>query len=64
VARWLTMTPSLSELDFLYRQISEHQAEIDALLRRARELESYDDEGEARRDAAFEKAKIDREERP
>jgi hypothetical protein len=51
------------ELEFLYKEIAEKQAEIDALLRRARELEGYD-ERETLRDWGFDKAKIDREERP
>ncbi len=52
----------LQDLDFLYLAISEHEAAIDRLLAKARELEERS-EREAKRDAAFDSAKQAREER-
>jgi hypothetical protein len=50
----------LQDLDCLYRDILEKERELDALMKRAAELEELT-EREIRRDAAFDKAKVERE---
>lgn len=50
------------ELDHIEREISEHEAAIEALKRRAAVLEGYS-ERDARADAAYEKVRSERGER-
>jgi hypothetical protein len=50
----------LADLDALYRDIQEKERELDDLMRRASALEEMT-ERELKRDAAFDQAKVERE---